>query len=248
MAEDFTDASGDKPISWWYFEEAASPAVDGNTTNANDLTWNAAYSGRVATHKQGSFAYETLQEGTAGQMPGRTHANLSANFPFKAATTAFTIGGWVYFANYLTGATIQTYSNGAQGYVFATDTTTANQVNAGLTSTGQLPSDATLAVGWHHLVLRWNGDNRSGAGANDELSFWVDGAKQTTTQTPASVTLNTGGLGFLIYGYGVEHHIHDEWFVFNVALLDTQIQSIYNYRLDGSLDVSTTGNLAWITA
>jgi len=39
--EDFTDASGDQPISWWYFESASTPSVD-SSANGNSLAWVSA--------------------------------------------------------------------------------------------------------------------------------------------------------------------------------------------------------------
>ena len=233
MAENFTDETGDKPVSWWYFEEESTPALDGNTTNNNDLAW-ATTTNRNADHVQGSFSYEVPEQ--AADNPASTFANLSSNFPFKGATTAFTIGGWAYIPNTLVGALLANFwQAGTSGWFFHKNDSNGARVEVIAPVTGSyIPGDSDLTTpAWHHFILRWNGDNRSGAGADDELSFWVDGVKQSTTQTQTSFVLNTTAT-FEFRGHASSAFKYDEWFVFDVALLDTQIADIYNYRLDGS--------------
>src|SRR5690348_10018600 len=96
MSENFLDGTGDKPISWWMFEESASPSLDGST-NANNLAWTSGAAARNTTagqFKQGTSGIKTFAE--TANLPTLTHASVSSNFPFKGATTAFTVGGWIY--------------------------------------------------------------------------------------------------------------------------------------------------------
>lgn len=236
MAENFTDGSGDQPISWWMFEDTSSPALDGNGTNANNLTWGSSVVRSTSQFIQG-VASISVPNGAGGLV--RSLANLSSNFPFKAATTAFTIGGWIRYTSYGADESAVFFINTAQGFHIGYMISEGHP-GAFLNGGGLLPSDATFSVaGWHHVVFRWNGDNRSGAGANDELSLWIDGSKQTTTDTATDVAEVTAGGGFFFnYGASGTGNHYDEWFAFNLALLDTQIADIYNHGLAADRNVN----------
>jgi hypothetical protein len=93
-------------------------------------------------------------------------------------------------------------------------------------------------AGWHWFALRWNGDNVSGAGANDEVSFWIDGVKQGTTATRTSVALATTGDSLVLRGATTIFLRYDEWAVFDAALLDTDLAAIYADGLAGGASVS----------
>lgn len=232
MAEDFTDGTGDKPISWWMFEETASPSVDGNTTNANDLSWSTATRDTTSGHfAQGSSGLQaTGNEATTN--PRRALASLSANFPFLSTTTPYTIGGWVYAPSWVNDDVLHLFFNTNQGYGFSI--TGTGKVGHSVFGINNIDSDDTFPAGRNHIIARWNGDNRTGAGADDEVSLWVNGVKQATTFTTPTVNVVTAGQGLWFYSYPAQQPTFDEWFVFNVALLDTQIADIYAHGLDGT--------------
>lgn len=221
-------------ISYWMLEESASPSVDGKTTNNNDLTWTGAAAAQNTTQfVQGSSSIKCTAESL--NLPTATLASLSSNFPFLSTTTTYTIGGWIYLHVLAASGSIQVFTNTAQGYAFGT-TGTSNILEFSLPGVNNITANTTISAGvWISIIARWNGDNVAGAGANDEVSFWINGTKQTATLTAATMNVVTGGNGFILYGYdvGVMNISHDEWFVFNRALLDTEIAEIYAHGLAG---------------
>jgi hypothetical protein len=243
-AENFLDGSGAKPISWWMFEDASSPSLDGNT-NDNDLGWFDGSPAKDTTSGKFDEGTASLSVPTSSDAVSRSFANTSANFPFKAATGEFTIGGWVYLignAGTQNGFSFSNFSN--QGIRIGTAATGKFRTIVYGSSTADLSSNSTIATdGMHHVVVRWNGNNTSGAGANDEVSIWVDGVKQTATATLTSVTLVTAS-ALRFAGSTTGFTNYDEWFAFDVALLDTQIGDIYNSGLAGSQSFTGTGACA----
>lgn len=240
MAENFLDGTGSKPISWWMFEEASSPAVDGNTTNANDLTWAGGSTARdTSVFVQGAASLATPFTTSHAT---RAFASLSANFPFKAATADFTAGGWFYTkGNFSAFSTMLYHSDvSSKGWVLwsgATGKFRLDLYSAGGTATINQAGAAYTTDGWHHVLVRWNGSNVSGAGANDEVSLWIDGVKEATTHTRTSVALCTAE-AMTLDGSSAGAIRFDECFVFDVPLLDTQIADIYAHGLDGTRAVA----------
>ena len=232
----FTDGSTDKPISWWYFEDASSPSLDGST-NGNTLTWTGAT--RSSQHVQGSYS---LGVTSSSQHADRTFASQSANFPFKGATTAVTIGGSIFVAANATAFDqYLNYSNGSTQGIYIEAGGSAGQIRTNVYNSGgvhAITSDSTYAAGWHQVIVRWNGTNVAGAGANNEVSLWVDGVKQSTTQTITTVGLVTAST-FRLQGGAASVSNYDEWFTFAAPLTDTEIGSLYSHGLDGSRNATT---------
>jgi hypothetical protein len=227
VSENFLDGTGDKPYSWWMFDDAASPSLDGSA-NGNNLNWFDGSPAQVTTPGLFVEGAASLTLPTTADAVSRAFASIAASTPLKAATTALSISGWVLMAGNATSQNGFSFSDfAAQGVRIGTIAT--GKVRAILYGnvTADLSSNTTLALaGWHHVVLRWNGDNRAGAGANDEVSLWVDGVKQTATATLTSVTLVTASpLKFAGAAAGFTHY--DEWALWNVALTDTQILDLY---------------------
>jgi hypothetical protein len=241
MSENFLDGSGNQPISWWMFEDASSPSLDGSS-NGNNLNW---FDGSPAKDTTGGKFHEgtaSLSLPTTSDAVSRAFASVSSNFPFKAATTAFTIGGWVYAVGSAASQNGFSFSDFAsQGIRIGTQATGRARTIVYGSSTADLPSDAgtPLAAGLHHLAVRWNGDNVVGAGANDEVSLWVDGVKQSATATITSVVLVTAST-LRFAGSATAYTNYDAWAAFNVALLDTQIAEWYTYGLAGSASPTAT--------
>jgi len=218
------------PLSYWYFEDAASPSLDGN--GVNNLTW-AGSAAQSATHHEGTYSIATP---TTSDNAFITLANESATFPFKGTTTGFTIGGWINIkGNFAAFRSMAAHSDfSSRGWLIAGSGTIgkfrARVYSAGGTATIDQAGAAYTGDGWHHVVLRWNGENVANAGADDEISFWIDGVKESTTVTRTSVALNTAqSLAFIGAADGALNY--DEWFVFTEAITDTVIGTIYTSGL-----------------
>lgn len=227
--ENFLDGTGDKPISWWMFEDSATPSVDGNATNANDLTWTGGGVSRDTGLYQQPSSSAKLTGGVSTLV--RSLASVSANFPLKsgAGTAGFTVGGWVYLRSHGNGQIFARFDDlisGGWGFQIIS----GQKIHMDTPSTAILSDSVIPLNAWTHIVARYNGDNRAGAGANDESSFWVNGAKQSVTLTHANWNLAGDDLVFEAYGSDMNC---DEWFAFDVALLDTQIVDIWRHGLDG---------------
>lgn len=233
-AENFLDDTGDaKPISWWMFEDSATPTLDGNTANANDLTWTGTITRDTTLFKQGSASTKLNPTGTDLTRP---LANVSSNFPLKSGTgeAGFTVGGWVYIRTAGTGELFARFDDVVSGG-WGFQTIAGPKVHMD-TPTTAIVSDSNITLNdWTHIVARYNGDGRSGAGADNESSFWVNGTKQSTTLTHSAWSLANGPLSFTAPNNDMNF---DEWFAFNYALLDTQIADIYNYGLAGSAGIN----------
>jgi hypothetical protein len=235
LGHDFTtDATGDQPTSWWMFQDASSPALDGST-NGNDIPWLSGSCSRSGSYPAGF--------GTAGIYSLNTpfgcyvqtlgYTSLSANFPFKAATTAATVGGWVYLvAGSNAYQTIANFGDGTtRGWRFRIGGT-ANQIQVLIANAAVLSANAAYTTsGWHHIAFRWNGTNRAGAGGSNEKSLWIDGVKQTNVSTSGGVVLTTSADSLTFNGTSIATTNWDEWFVAPAPYTDEEIQEIYQYGL-----------------
>ncbi len=238
LGANFTNNSTDTPVSWWMMDNTSIGESDGSSTSANLLTWNGGATAS-STSKQGSYSLFTP---TASDKAQVNYGSISSSLPFKATTTAFTVGGWVYVkGNFDTFAQMFSFSDGSSKGFYIQGGSTAGHFRGRVYSSGgtvTIDGDNAYATdGWHHVVLRWNGISRSGAGASNEISLWVDGIKQSTTVTRTSVALVTASPFALIGGTNAAQ-LYDEAFMFDLPLTDAQIANIYNYGLDGTINGS----------
>jgi hypothetical protein len=215
-----------QPISSWAFDDASTPSLDG-TANGNSLNWFDGSPAKDTTPGKFRAGTGSLALPTSADAVSRAFASVSANMPFKAATGEFSIGGWVYLVgNAATnnGFSFSNFSN--EGIRIGTIATGKLRAIVYGNVTADLSSNGTIAAsGLHHVMVRWNGNNVSGAGSNDEVSIWVDGVKQTATATLTSVNLVTAStLRFAGAATGITNF--DEWLVYDKALLDTEIVDI----------------------
>jgi len=225
MRENFLDGAGAQPISWWMFEDAASPFLDGNTTNHNDLSGGSPGN----DHKQGSASL-LLSASNAN----RTFVNLSANFPLKGATTDFTMGGWIKVPNTVDSSILEFFDDATHVTILDIGPAWAGNGkffwdfrSGGVSINGD--TNQFITEQWIHVVMRWQGST------DDELSLWVNNVKQSTTRIVAAVNLMTAATFKLITSAGGNGTLlYDEWFTFAVALTDAQIADVYNYGLDGT--------------
>jgi hypothetical protein len=221
MSENFLDGIGDKPISWWMFEDATTPSLDGNTTNGNDLSWSGG-DAQSSEHIQGSYGL-SMPFGDAT----RAFGSVSSNFPFKAAVTGITTGGWCKFSD---------PAGSTNGLVFVDGFVTGFSImatNGGGQAVWNLWPGHQVAGGpdlrnqqWHHVVGTWDSTLQ-----NQQL--WVDGTKANNATTTA-VNLVTAGALTLTHCIGTGTMYYDEVFVFDKELTDAQIVSIYTWGLAGS--------------
>jgi len=216
------------PMSYWHFEDAASTSLDETASN-NDLTWsgNAA---RTTTHKVDTYAFNPGSITGGGSL---AFASVSATFPGKGATTDFTVGfwcklktSWGIYTN-LFGLS----NNSSQGWYFSTNFDNKLRFRVYGSSDRTLTSDATMLDGnWHHVVGRWKGST------DDNVSLWVDGIKQGGELPITSLDLVTASPLAIARG---DMDAIDEAFVYNTALSDADIKSIFKHGLAGNLDSTT---------
>lgn len=230
MAENFLDGTGAKPVSWWMFDDASSPSADGNTSTGNDLGWfNGSPAQDTSVKVEGTAS---LSVPTSSDEALRTFANVNASTPMKGATTDFTIGGWMYLKGNATSGNGFHFNDGSGGIRIST--LTSGKLRLVLPGTAiDIQNDSAIAAdGWHHVVARWQGST------DDEICLILDGVKQASATTVASVVLATSAnLGFLGNAGGVIRF--DEWFMFSTALTDAQVLDIYQHGLSGTLNMTT---------
>lgn len=218
------------PLSYWYFEDASSPSLDG-TANDNDIPWvgggNAA---QTSTHIQGTFA---LNPGSVTGGASLAFGSVSANFPGKAATTDFTIGCWVKVkASWSIYTNFFAFTNGSsQGWALSTSFTNKIRFRVWGSSDRTLESDDALNDGnWHHVVCRWRGST------DDEVALFIDGEKQESATSITSLDLVTASA--LVIQRGDLDAIDEAW-VYPTALSDGEIYSVYTYGLNGLRTTAT---------
>ncbi len=232
IGQDFT---GDANLQgYWMLEESGGATRLDGTANDNDLTDHNTV-GQSTTHKQGSYSASFAK--ASSHYLTRSNASLSANFPGKVgvSTTDFTVGAWVQFNSVNTNMRIMTKGWGGSFALYHQENT--NLFKAELNDGGRYPG-AVSNVGysdtgvWHHVAMRVKGST------NKEIALFVDGVKQSRTATATQTALSTDAGGFAIGGeeYGGDYWdgLIDEAFVFNRALTDTEIGSIYSSGLAGN--------------
>lgn len=224
--ENFTDGTGAKPISWWYFAESSGTRADSNTTSVNDLT---AINAPTHGTGPGGIANCVTFVAASSQRLTRTSANLSSNFPAKQATAdvSVTAGCWVM-------PTASNANVGIMGVHLGWQLITESSVikariwDDGTTFHDAVAPGAYTANTWVHAVIRWN----QGNGAID---LFLNGVKQAGSGT--SATLYEGSADDFNVGYEAFQGYLDgsvaEAFVFNTNLTDQQIADIYNGGLGG---------------
>jgi hypothetical protein len=231
---------------YWYFEQNGN---DG-TSNGNNLTNNSSVT-FSSTHVQGSYSANF----SGSNYFSRANASLSAAFPGKSsyAYPAVTMGIWIKPSSV----------PGALWGIMGTDTGYNQNLSLTINSGGKanfyirdsggtthdIASDAAIpTTGFTLVVGRWNP-----AATANEISIWVNGVKQSTTDTmtaPASGTNSTFDIGAITNNGGNNYFtgLGDEGFIFNRGLSDAEIPSICTFGLDGTRNNSTLYYTPYSTA
>ena len=224
--EDFTDGTGDKPISWWVLDETSGTRLDANTTSNNDLT----ASGNDPAHTTGPNGVTDAVLFTSANSENltSTNANLSATFPGQstAADVSMTAGSWVRRDSGTSAGLMNKRGHSWALYY------QSNKYHFGVWNDAHALQDSYSDgdIGtevWVHITGRWV----IGSG---EVSIFVNGVKQTATATAATMSQDTDY--FMIGGSSTWGYLNGAIaspFVFNVALTDAQILDIYNGQISG---------------
>jgi hypothetical protein len=224
--EDFTDTSGSRPIAWWGFSETTGTrASTAGTGNGLVPSTNSPTRG---TGPHGQFSAEFVK--ASSQQFTLAETSMTADFPGRSTVpnASVTVGGWVRVDAETAGdggilSKDTNYQIMIEGSVVQFRVFGAN--NAGAAASGD---STTYSAGtWRHYVGRWT------AGTGETVLF-VNGVKKT----PATITTRNTSTGAFQVGNATFKSNFDgaltELFVFNTALTDAQIASIYNSGLNGS--------------
>lgn len=236
--EDFTDGSGSQLIAYYNMEDAGGATRLDGTANNNDLSDTNGVA-RSGTSVQGSFSARI--ESATTEYLTRADGDLSTGFPWKngEVTEDFTIGCWVQVMSTPdAGDTVWMKRNMAVQSGGGVDlTSTKFRFFYKDTSFEAISANDTFSLTtWYHVVVR-----RKVADSN-QVSMFVDGVKQTSTNTLSTPIENTGDFRIGATTGDADHAdlLVDEFFVTNEALSDSQILDIKTYGLDGTRDSVTT--------
>jgi len=208
--------------AYWYFEEASGIRYD-ETANNNDLAATGTPT-QSADEKQGTYSVGM----DSANYLSIANANIAANFPVKAVTSAFSIGGWVKFTtlpndwdlvffyanNWDNGITLYYEANKFYYKAFTAD-------GAGPALEASDGGSAIALNTWIHVVMRWDGTT---------MSLVVDGTADSHTAALADLKETTSNLSFISNSGAI---LYDEWFAFDRLLTTTEITGIINDGLIG---------------
>jgi parallel beta-helix repeat protein len=215
-------------LSYWLFSEASGTRYDGNTTSSNNLSAITGSPTRsTSTPPQGGATY-SLSLPTSTAAVGVPWANLSSNFPFKASTTAFTIGGWVNLSSIVNfGQLAQFQYAGDTGFEFLVGGGTFYPVVCTTGGCAQSSQNTVVATGtWYDVAMRWTGT---------EADVFVNGVEEANSLASDAPTT---GSALLVtntsteFEIGGEPGLYNDWYISTSSLSNAQIQSIYNNGLN----------------
>jgi hypothetical protein len=235
--ENFTDASGSKPLAWWLFAQTSGNRT--SSAGASDALVPSASPPTRGTGPNGDFSAEFVKANS--QQFNLAEQNMSAGFPGRNGVTngSMTVGGWIRIDA----------ETGSDGGIFSKDTNfslvvegsvvcfrcfaSSNGANAQSVDTG------TYAAGsWRHYVGRITYNAAAAFGQKHEITLFVNGEKKTSGFLESRNTWTTDFVvGNATFKSNFDGGI-SELFMFNSALTDGQIAAIYAKGLDGSRTAS----------
>jgi hypothetical protein len=230
--ENFTDGTGDKPLSWWMLTEASGNRADGNTTNNNTLAESGGTIDRV-TGPNTNVPYGATFVAASNQKLTRANNDQSAGFPGKdgVADVSISFGGWFRPTSF----------SANRGLIGHTDSFNINigsdaqiafriQDDSFATHDAYGGSGAALATldAWVHLVGTWN--QSTGA-----MLLYKNGSAIGAGATSATMLQwsNPFNLGYGRSDYAYFQGDIAEAFVFTSVLTADQVADIYNGGLAG---------------
>jgi len=224
--ENFTDATGTRPVAWWDFSETSGTRA--STPGGGNGLVPSANAPTRGTGPHGQFAVEFDKANS--QQFDLAESSMSSTFPGRSTSpnASFTVGGWVRVdAN--TGGDGGIWSKDTNFQLIIEGSTVIFRVfSSGNATVGLSGEGTTYSAGtWRHYVCRYT----QGTG---EMVLFVNGVKKT----PATIaTRNTSTGGFMV-GNSVFKSNFDgavaELFASDVAMTDANILSIYNTGLNGA--------------
>lgn len=226
-----TDFSSDGNLQWWYKmeEDGASDRVD-SSGNANDLTANGTVVANTSEFKQGSASNES--DGEAADELNIADADLSADVCTKSGVTCADVsfGAWIRFTD-VSAVTHEVFSKGGDlriAHFGASSNDTTCVIDAG-GSVFLSADDNTVVDTWSFVACILDD-------AADTFRMRVDGVTQGDVETVTVATSSTGNELSVFEGNTTNDMSGqiDEFWMFDRALSDVEVDSIWNCGIDGS--------------
>ncbi|HEX5234672.1 MAG TPA: choice-of-anchor D domain-containing protein [Silvibacterium sp.] len=226
--------TGDSHLQgYWDMDQMSGSSFLDATNNGNTLT-NTNGVTQSTNNVQGTFsaAFNPANK----TMLSRSDTALSSGFVGKSGSTNanVTIGGWIYVNSISSNATFFMKGAGkAWGLFLGVGSNLGKMEWQTFLDSGfrEVASNNALTPNtWYHVVGRVNA-------ATNEQAIFINGVKQSQTYKASSATMFTDSTPIQIGGSSSGTYLNgnvDELFVFNRALSDSEIASLYNGRLDGS--------------
>jgi len=211
----------DSLVSWWSMEETGGARVDDH--GVNDLTDNntVLYGTGIITngadYEYSNSEYLSIDSGS------QVGLDVSGDFSVSA---------WVYYESvsagrYIISKGFESDGNTVRAYNFGWQPNTLNMhISSGCSGGGTFSVAWTPSTDtWYHLV----GVYDASAG---EISFYVNGSQQGTTQTGAPNSICTSASKTFIGSYDQTYYYHDgildELGFWSRTLTTDEITSLYN--------------------
>jgi concanavalin A-like lectin/glucanase superfamily protein/parallel beta helix pectate lyase-like protein len=234
--ENFTDATGTRPIAWWDFAEATGTRAS-TAGGGNGLVPSTSSPSR-GTGPHGQFSTEFVK--ASSQQFDLPESSMSTNFPGRStlANGSLTVGGWVR-VDAETGGDAGIWGKDTNHQLMIEGSTVIFRIFSTNNATVAVSGEGTTysAGTWRHYVCRYTQ-------ATGEMVLFVNGVKKTP-QTIATRNVFTGPftVGNATFKSNFDGAVA-ELFVSDAAMTDAQILSIYNTGLTGSR-VTSGPTLYW---
>lgn len=216
--------------------------LNDNTNSTVVLDDTGSHTGTASTNT--STIHATGKVGTgcfnfAGLYDVEVPDSATLSFSETAGNNPFSIVAWVYVTN--SGqqhqGIVSKWNGGASGSEYYLSLLSGTQIqflinDAASSKYAFIQSSSELAVGWHFVVVSYDG--RGGSTAADGMNLYIDTVVDNATQTTQSgynamvadsIVVKLGSLNFS--GMKFANKI-DEIAIFNKALSSTEVTSLYN--------------------
>jgi parallel beta-helix repeat protein len=259
------DADNDavKNIFNWYLNGSSITNFNMPFEGITDGVINATkdYSGYDYNGTEYASAFWNATGGYDGKGAYYFNGTNYISFPIEAASVFdsdedFTISVWIYYNG--------TPPSGSQYFFGAVGNSWTNQPGIGLslrtnggvgcsiretgsTTTASISDSApSLSVGWHHIIMTFEGDD-------DNMSLYVDGIYNATNDTETLTftgsdfyEINAGSYGAVGLGSDLNYTgFVDDILIFNRSLSAEQIAALYENRTDLIVSQETTKSEIW---
>ena len=225
--ENFTDATGTRPVAWWAFSETTGTRASAGG-GGNGLVPASSGAPTRGTGPHGQFSAEFSKAGT--QQLELPESSMSTNFPGRSTLTNgnLTVGGWVR-VDAETGGDAGIWGKDTNhSLVIEGNTVMFRIFNADNSVVAVSGEGTAYSQGtWRHYVCRYTQ-------ATGEMVLFVNGVKKT----PATIATRNLWTGPFVIGSATFKGYFDgavaEMFVSDAAMTDAQIASIHTNGLAGN--------------